>query len=352
MSPSHPIIRVVNVTTNSFEPEYIYSHQLGRGYEGQADIYTSASTQQPLVIKTFFSTTRTEPIPEAIAARLKSEHNITATQWPVDIAATLRNYGNAPLTIHALDAFLVTPSPADTLPWKLVLPLYSSGSLDAAADALSFLNLSATTIDRLYRPRFRTVLLALTQMHAAGFCHDDVKIDNIFLRDEAHGMLLGDLGQTRPLDHPWHSQWRDCRLVDYHRTWRTYLVLLREGARRDGEFDELLIRREAEWAAAYWAWTKNPMPVMDDEFWGKEMGGEVEMPVEGGRTELMAEDRAVELVRRVAAELQPVKKARKEGKPVELPWWFWERPARVANETVETELKVIDGARLIGLERT
>jgi hypothetical protein len=121
-------------------------------------------TQQEVVVKTFFSTTRTQDIPAAVAGRLHGEHNITATRWPVEISATLQeNVGG--LTIHAADVFYAAGAASTKLPWRLVLPLYPCGSLDSAQAALSFLDFSTVEVDWLYRPRYKRVFEALAGMH-------------------------------------------------------------------------------------------------------------------------------------------------------------------------------------------
>jgi hypothetical protein len=81
----------LNTTTQNFEPDYIFLHKLGRGYEGQADIYHHVPSNTIVVIKTFFSTTRDQQIPYSVLALLEKD-NITLSRWPVDLSATLRRY--------------------------------------------------------------------------------------------------------------------------------------------------------------------------------------------------------------------------------------------------------------------
>jgi hypothetical protein len=381
LSPARPIFREYDANTQNFEPEYIFSYKLGQGFEGEANIYTTTTTNRSVVIKTFFSTTRTQDLPPEVANRLQREHNITITRWPVDISATLRQYGvpkasaEEDLTIQALDAFYVPYNGTERnapLPWKLVLPLYPSGSLDSAQAALSFLNLSTADIDFLYRSRYRAVFEALGRMHTTmdagnnitGFCHDDVKIDNVFLRNAAHEMLLGDLGQTRSLNHSWHTDWRDCRLVDAHRAWKTYLVLLRDASARNqpSEFDDQLMSRSTEWAKAYWRWKETdltlPQEMLDHDgaFWDWEPTGTIDFPVfREGRMEKfpMGREEAFEKLEDIRSEYARFRKARKDGTAGDWrPWWWWSAPKVASNDTVVAELKVIDNAKLMGLPGT
>ncbi|KAF8544573.1 hypothetical protein BDD12DRAFT_872815 [Trichophaea hybrida] len=400
------LVRKLNEATNSFEPEYVYSHRLGRGFEGQADIYTSRTTDQSVVIKTFFSFTREEYIPKKVAVRLLRDYNITEKRWPVDISATLRRYNaKSPmaddLTVHPIDVFYVPrpeielgPRERAPLPWRMVLPLYNSGSLDFAQAALAYLNLTTTEIDFLYRPRYKTVFEALGRMHttmelesnATGFCHDDIKIDNLFLRNEAHEIMVGDMGQSRPLSHAYHKKWYDCRLVDAHRAWKTYLVLLRGASDRSNgtsEFDEQFMSQTTEWAAAYWNWMEDELILPEhmfpkfetlegeeeedeDEgemntgnstyrFWGTIPKGTINFPVyRKGRIEKVAMGREeaireVEVVRKELAEFKKARSSRTGYAPEWVPWWWWNITTPVANKTVEYELRVVEG-QLVGLE--
>lgn len=401
LNTNYTIVRNINETTHSFEPEYVYSHKLGRGYEGQADIYTSKSTNQTVVIKTFFPWTREEDMPKEIAARLQRDYNITEKKWPVDITATLRRYNAKSsmaddLTVHPIDVFYVPrtekelgPKERPPLPWRMVLPLYSSGSLDSAAAALAYLNLTTADIDFLYRPRYKTIFEALGRMHttvepesnATGFCHDDIKLDNLFLRNEAHEIMVGDMGQTRSLSHSYHKKWYDCRLVDAHRAWKTYLVLLRNSSARNNgtsEFDEELMAQTTDWADAYWNWLESDLtlpqhmvPELDDMeeeeeeegagagnsthgFWNTTPKGTINFPVyREGRIEkvAMGREEAFRELGEIKKELTEFKKARNAGTAGEwVPWWWWNATSPVVNKTVEYELKVIDGAHLVGLE--
>ena len=384
MLPTHTILRHLDTSTNSFEPAYTFSHTLGRGWEGGADIYTAHATNSSVVIKTFWSVTRTAPVPAGVAARLLREHGVVAAVWPADISSTLRAYprdhlGRA-VTIHATDVFYVPTAGAlaardPPQPWRLVLPLLATGSLDGLAEPLALLNVTAGAVDGAYRARFAGVLGALARMHARGFCHDDVKPDNVFLRNAAHEMLLGDMGQTRPLVHRWHAGWRDCRLVDAHRAWKSYLLLLRTGAARDAGaagFDALFVAREADWAKAYWEWARMPQPTLPQDmqrrvrgheargFWDSAPGnGRVMFPElgPGGKVvrRSMKPAEAIAQVEKVRREMVAYKKAQKAGEIVEKQWWWWDMPAEpVKNQTVIDELNVIshEGAWLLGMPGT
>lgn len=331
-----------------------------------------------MVVKTFWVTTRTAPVPPAVITRLQREHNVTVSIWPADISSTLRRYNRdhtgQEVTIHAIDLFYVPPAdplpPKASYPWRLVLPL-KIGSLDSTLSVLPALNISVSDIDFLYRPRYHSVIEALALMHttadpalnATGFCHDDIKLDNIFLRNSTHEMFLGDMGQTRPLVHRWHKGWRDCRLVDAHRAWKSYLQLLREGSARDAEFDVLLMAREVDWARAYWGWVGMKEPTLPQEqlvkgFWGlPPVQTSMMFPVfrEGRvvRVEMGREEAIAEL-ERLRREILRYNKTASVGVR---PWWWWDVPGLPTgghHDVVNKELKVIihEGGRLVGMPGT
>ena len=403
LSQDHKLVRTMNETSNDFEPDYIYHRQLGRGYEGQADVYTCQRTRKTVIIKTFFSTTRMDSAPREVVDRLQLEHNITANKWPSDITATLRRYNNGlsagsgeDLTVNAIDAFYVpsnSTDPSRPLLWKMVLPLYA-GALDSPTEALSYLNMSTSAIDFLYRPRYRTVFEGLARMHTtrdpalnnSGFCHDDIKLDNLFLRNEQHEIVLGDMGQTRTLDDQFHRGWIDCRLVDAHRAWKSYLVLIRDASMRGrgpSEFDAQFATRTTEWAAAYWRWVEEDTALpqnMLEEGAEEDVGGDAAAAAAGGgvgkrepkrfwdsepqdstidfpvfrdgivmRIPMGRED-AFRHLEAVRVEFEAFRKAKKDQTAGDwMPWWYWERPVVFGNGDIESELKVINGAWLIGL---
>lgn len=328
--------------------------------------------------------------PRRVSDRLYYEHNITDTKWPCDINATLRRYNNdsssltgEDLTTHAIDAFYVPSNSTDKsrpLLWKMVLPLYG-GALDSPTEALSYLNMSTTAIDFLYRPRYRTVFEGLARMHTTqdpllnntGFCHDDIKIDNLFLRNGLHEIILGDLGQTRTLDDKFHNGWVDCRLVDAHRAWKTYLVLIRDASMRGrgpSEFDAQFVTRTTEWAAAYWRWLEKertvPQHMIDAQadaewneattkgFWDTApQGTTIDFPVfENGviMRVPMSRDEAFQHLEIMRVEFEAFKKAKNDQTAGDwAPWWYWNRPIVFGNGQIEQELKVINGAKLVGL---
>jgi hypothetical protein len=65
----------------------------------------------------------------------------------------------------------------------------------------------------------------------------------------------------------------------------------------------------------------------------------------------MGREEAFRELGEIKKELTEFKKARNAGTAGEwVPWWWWNATSPVANKTVEYELKVIDGAHLVGLE--
>ncbi|KAI5818949.1 hypothetical protein BZA77DRAFT_175119 [Pyronema omphalodes] len=418
LNPDHTLSRTMNTTTQNFEPDYIFLHKLGRGYEGQADIYHHVPSNKTVVIKTFFSMTRDQQLPYSVLALLE-KNNITISRWPVDLSATLRRYTgsdntyrfsisetddednevdtsntNTTLTtpkdgtIHPLDIFHVPNTPPQTHPWRMVLPLYP-GSLDSVASTTAFLNLTTADLDFLYRPHFSAIFRTLGQMHQTteytgslsasdftinGFCHDDVKLDNIFLKNRQHELLVGDMGQVRSLEHDWHksNKW-ECRLIDAHRSWRTYLTLLREGSlgaefsagqemgldkKEDqsawgaqGAFGRDLMEGKVQWAKAYWSWKVQktlPQDFPEGGWWDEVPEGVVMVPTPKGPIGMTREE-AIEYIEGVRMELGEYKKAVKAGVALEKPWWWWEVKRNKLPEEVERELKVIDGAVLVGM---
>lgn len=123
-------------------------------------------------------------------------------------------------------------------------------------------------LDKIFRPAFEKLLGCLKLLHDKGFCHDDIKSDNIFVANATH-WLVGDLGNVRHFDHPWHStgrwkrenQWSDCVFNDVRRTFKTYMSFLRGSCGDRLDFDRAFYDPHQEWNKLYWAWMEQPLAV-------------------------------------------------------------------------------------------
>ncbi|KAK1995551.1 hypothetical protein LX36DRAFT_672378 [Colletotrichum falcatum] len=218
-------------------------------------------------------------------------------RWPTEIPASLavggHNNGggdnddddeaNREMFVPVKDYFLAAADPLQPPKWHLVTPLLKSGTLKSLAKRLRAAGggPSHGELDRAFRPSFESLLAALESLHAArGLCHDDVKLDNVFVGSEAgpdtdtdagadqdrdedpRRWRLGDLGNAREPGHPYHAtalwtadtpQLRDCRANDALRLTRVYLQFLRRAARDTRAFDEALFRGAEPFSALYWA---------------------------------------------------------------------------------------------------
>lgn len=134
-------------------------------------------------------------------------------------------------------------------------------------------------VDARYRPSLNRLLKALSTMHSQhDLCHDDIKMDNIFVTDgsqssgntsavpsekDAH-WLLADLGNARQRNHSYHSsllwahdngQNTDCRTNDVVRLLKSYLLFL-QSALTAGDprhaFNEAFLAASAPWSRLYW----------------------------------------------------------------------------------------------------
>jgi hypothetical protein len=246
---------------------------LGSGCEGSAFAWNG------FVIKTY-KTTRSR-FRNCLASSLVEDLNLNGdehfqypTRWPTEIPATLL-VGSQPGFLPAHDAFFASSSPAEDAQWHLVTPLAEGGTLQALAGyALQDVpegELSIQSVDRQSRPKFNDILMAIQQLHTQGLCHDDIKLDNIFVGASIAGehgpWILGDLGNARHLSHPYHTskvwtqsnnQLPDCRANDALRAVKTYLQFLRQisstssAMRPEEDFDLALSEAKESWARLFW----------------------------------------------------------------------------------------------------
>ncbi|WYZ42669.1 hypothetical protein EsH8_VI_000368 [Colletotrichum jinshuiense] len=164
------------------------------------------------------------------------------------------------------DYFLASTGPLQPPKWHFVTQFLKSGTLKNLAKKLraSENPHSYYELDRMFRPSFESLLSALDNLHQAhNLCHDDVKLDNIFVasEDDPRQWKVGDLGNAREPNHPYHfsalwvadtPQLRDCRANDALRLTKVYLQFLRLASKNSEEFDEALLQGVDNLSRFYW----------------------------------------------------------------------------------------------------
>ncbi|KAJ4366841.1 hypothetical protein N0V83_007369 [Neocucurbitaria cava] len=237
---------------------------LGEGWEGKVYAYNDS------VIKTF--TPGRSPFRNCVPGMMNKK-------WPTEIPASLQFGGfiqqNDPSNEHyghnrsiTIDGFLpvkayymASPLPSKPAEWHLVTPLLQGGSLNTLARTLSE-DMKARgfqNVDALYRPTFNRLLETMEGLHDAGYCHDDIKPANIFIKDEAH-WILGDLGNARQVFHPYHSSrlWRDnsqledCRANDVIRALKSYVKFIQTSLGDEDEFNLAFLEGKEPISRLFW----------------------------------------------------------------------------------------------------
>jgi hypothetical protein len=275
--------RTLDRKTKNIDSRYEFLRPLGLGCEGRAKIYLDRSYGgRCVVIKEFFAGVRQNPLPSHLHA------HFMVREWPAEIPATLyfanedapgefesgldhRRKGGG--FIYAVDYFWV-----HNHGWRLVTPFLWRGTLETLADLVRWRGLTPAEVDAVYRRRFRGVVEALAQMHARGFSHDDVKMDNIFV-SEAGAFLLGDLGNVREHAHSFHMHEPDMHtgaadytLGDTERAVKSYLSFLRLACRDSAVFDRQFRERDEEWSRFFWRYKGakyTARELLNDPFWAK-----------------------------------------------------------------------------------
>ncbi|KUI62944.1 hypothetical protein VP1G_10068 [Cytospora mali] len=187
--------------------------------------------------------------------------------------------------LPVLDYFLLPPPSRNSHPgeWYLVTPLLKSGTLEHLAKRLQQEENASSPdeVDARFRPSFDRLLRALDIMHTEhDLCHDDIKMDNIFITrqispseatsntssvlsddEEAH-WLIADLGNARQPSHPYHSsllwahdnnQHADCRVNDVVRLVKSYMFFLQSASTtRKGAFNDAFLTAATPWSQLYW----------------------------------------------------------------------------------------------------
>ncbi|ROV87244.1 hypothetical protein VMCG_10755 [Cytospora schulzeri] len=255
---------------------------LGSGYEGDTFAYNGS------VIKVFKP--GRSPLRNCVP---DVSPNI---QWPPEIPVSLLLGGLRDQQHHASSAsaqndflpvidYFLLPTSRNNHPgeWHLVTPFLKSGTLEHLAKRLRLQDnpLTPDEVDARFRPSFNRLLRALDTMHMEhNLCHDDIKMDNIFVTrqsstteatantssilsngDDAH-WLLADLGNARQPSHTYHSsllwahdndQHADCRVNDVVRLVKSYMFFLQSASStRNDAFNEPFLTASAPWSQLYW----------------------------------------------------------------------------------------------------
>lgn len=302
LQPPNPI-RIAKA--NRFDNRYEIQHWLGGGYEGNAAVYRDMFTDTAVVVKTYHKHgyhPMTKPWVELFSNKVQT--------WPTEIPVTLLLTGlegehsahNLSHPVHtfpyglipASDFFLAV-SPISVLfpswtraSWNLVTPFIPAGTLDTLALSIRrrhrhhpTTTLTAALVDSFHRPTFARLLTSLSALHARGYCHNDIKPDNILIHHHHHhpetrqtssSWLLADLGQALPRTHPYlssdhwaaRSQWAgDCRLNDVRRALKSYLAFLRLAATPTAAaaeaFDRAFYAEREGWSRLYWGFVREPV---------------------------------------------------------------------------------------------
>ncbi|KAK1613510.1 hypothetical protein BDP81DRAFT_477063 [Colletotrichum phormii] len=254
--------------------------KLGRGREGETFAFNNT------VIKVYNE--ETSPFRNCIQGS-----DAPPRRWPTEIPASLIMGGHddgstlfddeqyREYFVPVKDYFLATTEPLGSPRWHLVSPFLNSGTLKHLAKKLRTSNNrhSYRELDQMFRPSFESLLSALDSLHMAhDLCHDDVKLDNIFVASEhdPRKWKFGDLGNAREPDHPYHytplwisdtPQLRDCRANDALRLTRVYLQFLRASSGDPDAFDEALIGGIDTLSRFYWVVARSPIQASAAQIW-------------------------------------------------------------------------------------
>lgn len=246
--------------------------KLGSGCEGTTFTFNGT------VIKTF--TTTRSPFRNCAPSN-------TSLRWPTEIPASLI-FGNGPVNSTAVSspprnnprigflpvqaAFYAKTGPESIPEWYFVTPLARQGTIENLAKKTRALDQGFRTLDARYRRNFHGLLHSLRILHQAGYCHDDVKPDNVFIGEESE-WILGDLGNVRHVSHPYHEsriwsdnkQLRDCRANDAIRALKSYMTFLRKSSRDASNMDgDLFLRSEPLGRLFWWVMDDAQMMTVDE----------------------------------------------------------------------------------------
>lgn len=269
--------------------------KLGSGYEGDTFVFNGS------VIKVF----------QPDRSPLRNCVPGTTSRWPPEIPTSLLLGGlhdpnqppptgpNQSGFVPVLDYFLLPTVPSEHQnEWYLVTPFLESGTLQHLAERLQSREPPPTPLelDARFRPSFNRILQALDTMQSQHeLCHDDIKMDNIFITNsissedggidgnyshspqsgqDAH-WLLADLGNAREPSHSYHSsllwthdngQHPDCRINDLIRLVKTYVMFLRAATAptyASAQFEGEFLTASSPWSQLYWYIINSARGVLD-----------------------------------------------------------------------------------------
>lgn len=278
--PAHPV-RTDNGT--HVGERYAYMRQLGRGCEGKTAIYVDLYTARSVVVKRYNTRDGNE-----MPIRVRSAFTGYTDRWPNEIEA---NWLLAPaldqensVLIAMEDFFILQPTDGKWV-WAMVTPFIEGGTLSHAAARIKKSSQTPDELDKIYRSHLYNLLEVLSDLHNLGYCHDDVKSDNVLVSAN-DTWLLGDLGNVRHLSHPLHdtgswarrNHWVDCQLNDVRRLLKTYIAFLREASIDGDAFDVEFLAQEAPWSRLYAEWMRYPVYAKDTLALSQRIG--FEAPIE------------------------------------------------------------------------
>ncbi|KAI9896850.1 hypothetical protein N3K66_007872 [Trichothecium roseum] len=202
-------------------------------------------------------------------------------RWPTEISASLVVNGlkldhavdDQANIVPITDYFLSPKTETDVRKWHMVTPLFRLGHLGKLAQRLkeSSTTYAPQDLDLIFRPSLHGLLDALDELHSQhDLCHDDVKLDNIFLAspsndatpaaNETRQWLLADMGNVRETQHAFHASsiwtadnFADCQANDVVRLVKTYMQFLRGSMRHSSHFDRPFIQGQEAWARLFWS---------------------------------------------------------------------------------------------------
>lgn len=203
-------------------------------------------------------------------------------RWPTEISASLilggmsesQSVSKDDFFLPITDYFLSPPIGDQPPQWHFITPFMRNGNIEGLSAKLwaEEKDYTARDLDIIFRPSLERILQALNRMHMDyDLCHDDLKLDNIFLGsntgeeikpNETTHWLLGDLGNAREKDHPYHSSmlWlqrkrnlADCRANDVVRLIKTYADFLRQSVADVSEFDREFFEASQPWSRLFWS---------------------------------------------------------------------------------------------------
>lgn len=274
------------------DERYVFVRELGSGAEGNVKLYNDTYINRAVAIKAFRSHQRNN-LPKQLVQVVQSS---LVGSWPAEIPATIllggsklehydenlfskhRPFGARLDTVPALDYFLIpTGRPRSSQwEWQLVTPYLgpdsgeSQGTLTDLAEHLNKECKRSVELDGTLRPGLHRLLGSLARLHMKGFCHNDIKPDNVYVQ-RAENWLLGDFGNAREISHPYYKtqqwnlegQWSNCIYNDVRRAIISYLTLIRRASADREDFDVQFFCGNSPLSTLYWDFVRNPTSAIE-----------------------------------------------------------------------------------------